>query len=67
MADQRHGDRLQDTNAKVIQTLLCTGRIKHLASSLVENASPADALQTPPILPGPEVSEILVAQRRGEL
>jgi len=67
LANQRHGDHLQDTNAKMIQTLLGTGRIKHLASSLVENASPADARQTPPILPGPEVSEILVAQRRGEL
>jgi hypothetical protein len=59
----------QETNARVIQTLLGTGRIKHLAPLLVESESAAldDARQTPPILPGPTVSEILVAQRRGEL
>jgi hypothetical protein len=57
----------QEINARVIRTLLGTGRIKHLAPSLVESAAPDDARQTPPILPGPAVSEILVAQRRGEL
>jgi len=57
----------QDANARVIQTLLATGRVKHLASALVESAAPDDARQAPPTLPGPAVSEILVAQRRGEL
>ena len=57
----------QDSNARVIQALLGTGRVKHLAPSLVENTAPVDARQTPPTLPGPAVSEILVAQRRGEL
>ena len=57
----------QDSNARVIQALLGTGRIKHLATSLVEIPEPDDARQTPPTLPGPAVSDILVAQRRGEL
>ena len=57
----------QDANARVIQTLLATSRIKHLVPSLVESAVPDDARQAPPTLPGPAVSEILVAQRRGEL
>ena len=57
----------QDANARVIQTLLATGRVKHLAPALVESAAPDDARQAPPTLPGPAVSEILVAQRRGEL
>jgi hypothetical protein len=57
----------QDVNVKVIQTLLATGRIKHLAPTLVEKAVPDNARQAPPTLPGPSVSEILVAQRRGEL
>lgn len=57
----------QDVNAKLIQTLLGTGRVKHLAPSLVEGAAPDDARQTPPTLPGQAVSEILIAQRRGEL
>jgi len=55
----------QDINARVIQTLLATGRVKHLAPALVESAAPDDARQAPPTLPGPAVSEILVAQRRG--
>jgi hypothetical protein len=57
----------QETDARVIQTLLGTGRIKHLAPALVESAAPDDPRQTPPTLPGPAVSEILVAERRGEL
>jgi hypothetical protein len=51
----------------VIQTLLDTGRIKHLAPSLAESTVPDDARQTPSTLPGPAVSQILLAQRRGEL
>ena len=57
----------QEINARVIQTLLGTGRIKHLAPSLDNSAASDDARQAPPTLPGPAVSEILVAQRRGEL
>jgi hypothetical protein len=57
----------QEINTRVIQTLLGTGRIKHLAPSPDDSVPPEDARQTPPILPGPTVSEILVAQRRGEL
>ena len=57
----------QEINARVIQTLLGTGRIKHLEPSLVASAALDDARQTPPILPGPTVSEILVAQRGGEM
>jgi hypothetical protein len=56
----------QEINTRVIQTLLDTGRIKHLAPSLAESAASEDARQTPPTLPGPTVSEILVAQRQGE-
>jgi hypothetical protein len=56
----------QGSNARVIQALLGTGRIKHLATSPVESPESDDARQTPPILPGPTVSEILLAQRRGE-
>jgi len=57
----------QDINARVIQTLLATGRIKHLAPALVECAAPDDTRQAPHTLPVPAVSEILVAQWRGEL
>ncbi len=54
-------------NARVIQTLLRTGRVKHLVTPLVESAALDDERQIPPTLPGPAVSEIIVAQRRGEL
>jgi hypothetical protein len=54
----------QDPRARVVQVLLSTGRVRHLAASLVKETG-ADR-QTPPTLPGLPVSEILVAQRRGE-
>lgn len=56
-----------DINARVIRTLLGTGRVKHLMASLVEVAAHDEMRQAPPTLPGPAVSEILIAQRRGEL
>ncbi len=57
----------QGVNARVIQTLLSTGRVKHLATPLVEGTALDDERQIPPTLPGLPVSEIIVAQRRGEL
>ena len=57
----------QDIDARVIQTLLRTGRVKHLATPLAESAALDNKRQTPPTLPGMAVSEIIVAQRRGEL
>lgn len=57
----------QDINARVIQTLLGTGRVKHLATALVESAAADEERQAPLTLAGPSVSEIIVAQRRGEL
>lgn len=56
----------QDINPRIIHALISTGRIRHLTTTSVgEEAS--TGRQTPPTLPGPPVSEILVAQRRGEL
>ncbi len=56
----------QEDTAQVIQVLLRTGRIQHLPTVLSETEATAQR-QTPPTLPGAPVSEILVAQRRGEL
>ncbi len=57
---------VQEETAQVIQALLRTGRIQHLPAMLSEAETTAPR-QTPPTLPGAPVSEILVAQRRGEL
>jgi hypothetical protein len=57
---------VQDMNSRVMQALLSTGRIRRLAASLVEEET-STGRQTPPTLPGLPMSEILVAQRRGEL
>jgi hypothetical protein len=54
----------RDTTAQVVQALLTTGRVRHLTGVRVDDIPPR---QTPPTLPGMPVSEIIVAQRRGEL
>jgi len=56
-----------DTTKQVIQALLSTGRIRHLSTALVKSERSNADRQTPPTLPGPLVSEMLIAQRRGEL
>ena len=52
---------------QVVQVLLSTKRIRHLAAELVKDGKPDTGRQAPPVLPGPPASEILIAQRRGEL
>jgi hypothetical protein len=56
-----------DTGGEVVQALLSTGRVRHLSPALVEDEEPDAGRQVPPTLPGLSVSEILIAQRRGEL
>ena len=53
-------------SAPVIQALLSTGRVRHLTVPTPE-ADLSMPRQTPPTLAGAPVSEVLVAQRRGEL
>ena len=62
---QRQADA--DTTVQVVQALLSTDRIRHLSAELVEGNGAGADRQEPPVLPGPPVSEILIAQRRGEL
>jgi hypothetical protein len=52
---------------KVVQALLSTGRVRRLTVAQVDDEESEVARQAPPTLPGPPVSEILIAQRRGEL
>ena len=54
----------EKTSALVVQALLKTGHVRHLASRSELQSTPR---QEPPTLPGPPVSELLIAQRRGEL
>jgi hypothetical protein len=56
-----------DTTGRVIQALLHTGQVNHLSARLVDEEGLDAVRQAPPTLPGPEVSEILIAQRRGTL
>ncbi len=56
----------QENATRVIQVLLRTGKVQHLAASDVETEA-SGPRQIPPTLTGAPVSEILVAQRRGEL
>lgn len=52
---------------KVVQALLKTGRVQRLTAVKADDEESQVARQAPPTLPGPPVSEILIAQRRGEL
>lgn len=63
----RQQQAVQETVNHVVQVLLRTGRIKHLSATLVDGAEVSHDRQPPPTLPGPPVSEILIAQRRREL
>jgi predicted DNA-binding antitoxin AbrB/MazE fold protein len=49
--------------SRVVRTLLSTGRVRHLAA---EPEKPGER-QSPPMLPGPSLSEIIVAQRQSEI
>ncbi|HOT92832.1 MAG TPA: hypothetical protein PLJ78_08205 [Anaerolineae bacterium] len=63
-----HQQRAQaDSPRQVVHALLSTGRIQHLHPTLVAEEPAEYVYQTPPTLPGTPVSDIIIAQRRGEL
>jgi hypothetical protein len=65
---QLHQQRAQsDSSEQVARALLSTGRIQHLQPALVAEEPGEYVYQSPPTLPGTPVSDILIAQRRGEL
>jgi hypothetical protein len=64
LAQLRQKDAL-DVHEQTIQVLSNTGRIRHLSTSLIAQEG-QDKRQSPPVLPPPLVSEVLIAQRRGE-
>ena len=57
----------QDVADRIVQALLDTGLVEHLTAPLPEGIEPRAERQEPPTLPGPLASEIIIAQRRGEL
>ena len=63
----RQRQTVLDTTERVVQVLLSTGRVRHLSATLTEDERAEAGRQPPPTLPGLPVSEILIAQRRGEL
>ena len=65
LAQLRQQQASRDTPEQVVQALLGTGRVRHLSAELVGEREPRAPRQDPPVLPGPPVSEILIAQRRG--
>jgi hypothetical protein len=51
-------------STQVVQALLKTGHVRHLVP---RSELQSTLRQEPPTLPGQSVSELLIAQRRGEL
>ena len=67
LAQLRQQQATPDVTSRIIQALLSTGQVAHLSMvSFIDEAPDADR-QLPPTLPGTPVSEIIIAQRRGEL
>lgn len=65
--DQLRQQQTAQDSTRVVHALLRTGRISRLP--LPADAAQDDAnsvRQPPPTLPGPALSDILIAQRRGE-
>ncbi len=67
LAQLRQQQTTPDTTEQIVQALLSTGRIRHLSAALVKSEESNAGRQIPPTLPGPPVSEVLIAQRRGGL
>ena len=65
--DQLHRQQsVQERAENVIEALLSTGRVRHLTSLPREVETTPVERQPPPTLSGPPLSDILIAQRRGE-
>lgn len=58
---------LSQPNAAVVQALLDTGQVGHLDTANTEDDASATEHQPPPVLIGTPVSDIIIAERRGEL
>jgi hypothetical protein len=57
----------RDDSERVAQVLLGTGRVAHLTASPLDGTDAGSDRQVPPTLSGLPVSEILIAQRRGDM
>lgn len=55
------------TSQATVQALLDTGLVGHMRHELGNATTNNYERQPPPTLPGPSVSDILIAQRRGEM
>jgi hypothetical protein len=66
LAQLRRQREDQDVAHRAVQVLLSTGRVRRLPS-VPNDGEPAAERRKPPKLPGMPLSEILIAQRRGEL
>jgi hypothetical protein len=67
LGELRRQQAEQDLSERIVQALLDTGLAEHLTEPLPEGIEPRAERQEPPTLPGPLASEIIIAQRRGEL
>jgi hypothetical protein len=63
----RQKQATENGNAQIIEALVVSGRVRHWSVGPLETHSPEGERQPPPTLPGPSLSETIVAQRRGEL
>ena len=67
LAQLRQQQEVHNSSSRVVQALQSTGRIRRLSVGAGEDDDLHPPRQTPPTLPGLSVSDILIAQRKGEL
>ncbi len=67
LAEIRHQQANPNVTERVVQVLLNTKRIRHLSAALVKDKETDTDRQVPPVLSGPPVSEILIAQQRRQM
>jgi len=67
LAHLRQRQARPESTDMVVHAMLSTGRVRHLMVTSAEDKEPRPTRQEPPVLPGTPVSELLIAQRRGEL
>jgi predicted DNA-binding antitoxin AbrB/MazE fold protein len=63
----KSGSREESERERAIRALLGTGRVGRLRDELISASVSSYERHEPPTIPGPSLSDTIIAQRRGDL